>query len=280
MVFIRKIKLKYHNSFGEVLFQPGFWQLTDAEGLGMPKKQIYAVRYANCPGQSTLSVSENPRTVTLRGDINLDVLGEDAFSKASAVLGNDGILTVESGHFKRQAKARCTELIPGVRSGNFRAFVVQFVCDLPYFEDVDYTEDVVFETVPLLSSETVLPAIFSTRTSKGSIFYAGSVATEPIIEVNVPVGSGTITLENRTTGGKICFNYDAGLFHKLIIDVEMRTITDENGISRLDLLTDDSFFDGFCLDSGDNYFEVIDSSASEEVNARILYKVRYREAIV
>jgi hypothetical protein len=89
-----------------------------------------------------------------------------------------------------------------------------------------------------------------------------------------------VSIENHATGGRISVRYDNSLFSQLIIDVKNRTITDENGISRLELLTDDSFFDGFILRSGKNSIEVINSDVENDIGTRMRYKVRYQEAVI
>lgn len=274
------IKLRFFNSLGEVVFDKNGWHLTEAEGLGIPTKQISAARYANQPGQATMSALANPRAITLSGDVNLKISGQDALSKGCGVLDAEGILEVCTDRFIRRIGARCTELVLGDRNGPFRSFVVQFLCDCPYFEDLEYTENVIYERTPMLGRETVLPAMFSGRVSKGTVQYPGSAFSEPIMYLSVPEGSGTITVSNLTTGEKIGLNYDGSLYSELKVDVQNRTITDENGVLRLDVLTDDSFFDGFNLRSGENRIEAINSQVEVDIKAKLRYKVRYTEAVV
>lgn len=274
------IKLKFFNSLGEVLFDKDNWHIFEIDGLSLPTKQVTAVRYINQPGQTTTYSIENPRTITVSGDINLKNREYDAFSDASRVLAKDGVLEIETDAFIRQINARCIEFIPGEKRGAYRQFVVQFLCDSPFFEDIDYTETVIYERVPLLNKDTVLPAIFSSRTSKGDVFCRGTAFSEPKIYVSVPEGVGALIISNITTGSSICLEYDGSIFSELIIDVENRTITDENGISRLDILTDDSFFGGFLIESGVNRIEVINSDVSQAVEAKMEYKIRYQEAVL
>jgi len=274
------IRIVFYNDFGEMLFDKDKWHLTEAEGLAVPTKMISTARYINQPGQRTVYSSENPRTITLSGDINLKKNGSGMFSDACDVLSKDGILRVETEHFTRQINARCIEFVPGARNGPYRSFVVQFLCDIPFFEDTDFTDTVIYERVSLLSKDTVLPAVFSTRIAKGDVFYPGTAFAEPIIYLSIPEGIGTISITNSTTEGKVAVEYDGSKFSKLIIDVENRTITDENGVSRIDTLSDESFFDGFYLQSGDNRIEVINSDVSVDVEARMKYKIRYQEAVI
>ncbi|MBE7015568.1 MAG: hypothetical protein E7417_01955 [Ruminococcaceae bacterium] len=274
------IKLRFYNSIGEVVFDKKNWRLTAAEGLSLATKSYTAVRYINQPGQTVTSWTDNPRTITLSGDCNLDILGEEVFSKGAGIFDRAGILEVETHLFKRQIGARCIAFEPGEKIGPFRKYVVQFLCDCPYFEDCDYTESVIYERVPMLSADTVLPAMFSKRVSSFSVAYKGAIFSQPIITVSVPEGKGTIIISNSLTNGKIEVAYDGDLIKKLIIDVENRTITDESGASKLDLMTDDSFFEGFFLESGDNQIEVANSNSATEIFATIKYKVRYKEAVI
>ena len=274
------IKLRFYNSIGEAMFDENGWHLTKAEGLSIPTKLLTAARYTNQPGQTTTSCIANPRTITLSGDVNLAVCGADALSLGSIILDTDGILEVTTDRFSRMIKARCTELVFGEKNGPFRVFVSQFLCDCPYFEDNDYTENVIYDRAPMLSKDTVLPAMFSKRVSKGSLYYSGSAYSEPIMYLNVPDGTGTLSICNLTTGGKISLSYDGSQYCELVIDAENRTITDENGKLRLEILTDDSFFDGFTLVRGDNMLEVLNSNVAVDVKARMRYKVRYTEAVV
>ena len=274
------IKLKFKNSFGEVCFEQGKWHLTEAEGLSLPPKQISACAYINAPGQETVSARETARTITLSGDIAPELAVSYEYGRACGIFAKEGYLYIETDTYSRRIASRCIDFVPGERHGAYRKFVVQFLCDSPFFEDVADTETVIYERVPLLGRDTVLPAVFSTRISKGDVSYPGTAFCEPTIYVNIPSGSGSLTLANITNGGRIAFAYDADLFSQLVIDVKNRTVTDENGISRLDTLTDDSFFDGFRLEPGSNRLEVINSDVSKNVDARMRYKIRYQEAIV
>ena len=274
------IKLRYYNSLGDVVFDRDNWHLTEAEGLSVPTKSISAARYINQPGQCTTYCIENPRTITLSGDINIARIDGEKFGKACSVLAKEGILCVETDFYTRQIGARCIEFVPGERNGDYRCFVMQFLCDVPFFEDVDFTEAVIYERKPLLSKDTVLPAVFSTRVAKGSVYYNGNAYAEPEFYVKIPSGEGTLTVINHTTGGRLSVRYSKDEFSHLVIDVKNRTITDENGVSRLDFLTDDSFFDGFILQYGENQLEVINSDVANDIGTRMRYKIRYQEAIV
>ena len=98
--------------------------------------------------------------------------------------------------------------------------------------------------------------------------------------MKIPTGQGILTIINHTTGGRLSLRYDWDEFCSLVIDVKNRTITDDNEISRLDFLTDDSFFDGFTLQHGANRIEVINSDVANDIGTRMRYKTRYQEAIV
>lgn len=274
------IKLRFYNSLGSVMFDENGWHLTEAEGLSIPTKLLMTARYTNQPGQTTISSVANPRTITLSGDVNLAICGAGALSLGSVILDSDGILEVCTDRFCRQIKARCTELVFGERNGPFRTFVAQFICDFPYFEDIEYTERNIYGRTPMLSKDTVLPAVFSKRIAKGIVYYSGSAYSEPVIRVSVPEGSGILSISNLSTNEKIAVSYDCSLFSELIIDVENRTITDENDIIRLEILTDDSFFDGFSLRGGDNLIEVTNSDVATDIKVKMRYKVRYTEAVI
>jgi hypothetical protein len=274
------IKMKYYNDFGDVVFDKDNWHIIEAEGLSVPAKSISASRYINHPGQCTTYCIENPRTITLSGDINIAESGYEKYSEACCVLAKEGILVVETDLYTRQIGARCIDFVPGERKGNYRCFVMQFLCDVPFFEDTDYSESVIYQRKPLLSKDTVLPAVFSERVSKGDVFYQGTAYAEPEFYVKIPSGVGTISVINNTTGGRLSIGYNNDEFSQLVIDVKNRTITDENGVSRLDYLTDDSFFDGFILQHGKNNLEVINSNVENDIGTKMRYKIRYQEAIV
>ena len=274
------IKLIFYNDIGEVRFEHGAWRLTEAEGFSVPASQISAVRYINQPGHFVTGISKNPRTITLSGDINLGKCGEDAFSKACAVLEKEGTLRIETLRFKREIGARCIEFVPGERRGPYRSFVMQFLCDCPYFEDAEETRTVIYNRVGYLTCDTVLPAVLSGRIAKGDIKYKGSAFCEPKIIVTLPEGIGVLKIINHTNGGKISVNYDSSQAKSLIINVKNRTITDENDANLLDLLTDDSFFDGFRIDNGENTIEVLNSDASADIKVVMEYKTRHAEAVI
>lgn len=281
------LSIKFYNETGSITFGGGksdsAWKLTEAEGLAGVDKSFTAVRYANTDGQETTEVRKNARCVTLSGDI---AVGDDfakEYSRALAVLEEEGWLEISASHYTRRIRARCSEYRQGERKGRFLMFTVQFICDNPFFEDIESVENMIFAVIPKLDENFEFPGAFSGRISESAVNYDGNARTEPMffIEINdAAEGDNVISLYNSTSGESLKLNYDAAAGECVIVDVQNRKVYNSDGENLLKHIADDSFFDGFHLYPGINEIVVINNNMNTGITVMCRYTRKFAEAVL
>lgn len=279
------LSIRFYNERGQILFVgggPGKWRLTAADGLALPGRTFKSVRYQGQAGQETTETVVNPRTITLSGDVETDGKFPEEYSKTLAILEKEGTIEVRTSLGKRKIGARCCEFYQGEKKGRFMLFVVQFLCDNPYFESMDKTEVPIFKEIPLLDKNFVFPGSFSGRISRKNLVYPGSAETEPVLFINVEDGAdgdNLLSIVNHTSGESLRFNYGATKNDSVTVDIKNRVIYNSKGEDLLEYLTDDSFFDGFHLYPGENDIEVINRNMNTGICVTCSYSDRYAEAV-
>ena len=279
------LTIKFYNERGQISFcggGNGRWRLTAADGLALSARTFKTAKYAGQPGQYTLETVVNPRTVTLSGDVETDEYFLEEYQEFIGILGKEGILEITTANGKRSINARCCEFYQGEKKGRFLLFVVQFICDNPYFRDVDKVEVPIFKEIPMLDKNFTFPGIFSSRIARKNLMYEGNVETEPVFFINVEEsaeGEGILSIINHTSGEQLNFNYGAAKGESIIVDIENRSIYNANGDNLLEYLADDSFFDGFHLYPGVNDIEVINYNTSAGLGVACSYSNQYLEAV-
>ena len=165
------------------------WKITAADGLAFCGRNFTYARYTGTDGQRITDVSLNARTITLSGDVVCDSDGfAREFNRVMTVLEDEGILEINTILGKRNIRARCCDFSRGDKKGGYMLFVVQFICEDPYFEDADKTEVALFERVPYIDKDFTFPGIFSGRISRRNIEYNGTRRTEPVFYISIDEG--------------------------------------------------------------------------------------------
>lgn len=278
--------IRFFNETGSIDFGGGssatYWKVTSADGLAFCGRTFTCAKYAGQDGQKTTDVTVNARVITLSGDVFCGENFAKDFKSAMTVLENEGIIEIKTELGTRRIKARCSDFRENGRKGKYMLFVIQFVCDDPYFEDADKTEVAVFKEIPLLNSEFTFPGKFSERISRRNIVYEGTRKAEPTFFISIDEGrdgENQLVIKNHTSGETLSFDY-GGVFGDFItVDIKNRKIYNQNGESLLKYLTDDSFFDGFHLFPGSNDIEVINRNANTGITVNCQYANRYSEAV-
>ncbi len=277
--------IKFYNERGQITFfggSPGKWRLTAAEGLTLSGRTFKSARYAGQDGQETTQTVINPRTITLSGDVETDGNFLAEYAEVLTTLEKEGTLEITTALGKRSIGARCCDFYQGEKKGRYMLFVVQFLCDNPYFESADKIEVPVFKEIPLLDKDFVFPGSFSGRISRKNIMYAGSAETEPVFFINVEDGAdgeNLLNIINHTSGESLNFNYGAAKNEAITVDIKNRAIYNSAGESLLKFLADDSFFDGFHLYPGSNDIEVINRNMNTGLYVTCSYSNRFSEAV-
>lgn len=281
---------KFTNETGSIIFgtdkrSDSIFRLTAAEGLSIPEKNFTAAVYANLRGQETVGTYICPRTITISGDVLITKGSVNILSEAAHILDKPGSLEV---HFdeKRTRKIDCTcsSFVPGEKRGRYTLYVIQFICDDPYFYDTDCTEAEAFGVQPLINSTFSFPGVFSTRVTRSNIYCEGNANTEPIFKISVTEknesDSPELCITNHTTGCSINLQYSAEVGDVITIDTAKRKIYNQNNENLLEFLADDSFFDDFYLVPGENDIGITVSGTVDAVRVACLYYARYIEAVL
>ena len=281
----RMLEIIFYNSCGSVVFGGGKsesrWRLIDTDGLGLSGKSYRSCTFENCPGQETVEVHKNARTVTLKGDFFMEDGYLSEYKNVLSILDKEGTLEIRGRGERVRIKAYCTQFLPLEKKGDYLPFTVQFVCDEPYFESAAGYEIGVYRTIPNLSSEFVFPGAFSERITRRNIYISSNAETEPVIIINAGrTPSGILHIHNHTSGEKLNINYEPLGGDFITVDVRNRKIFNQDGENLLSYLADDSFFDGFHLYPGDNEIEVLIGTANTELEVIMRYNERFLEAVI
>ncbi len=278
--------IRFYNETGSIDFGGGTsgsrWKVTDADGLAFCGRNFTYAKYVGQDGQKTTNVTVNARIITLSGDV---FCGDDfamELKSALAVLENEGVIEIKTEYGTRRIGARCSDFRDNGRKGKYVLFVVQFVCDDPYFEDADKTEVAVYREGPLMDSSFTFPGRFSERISRRNIIYEGTKEAEPVFFINIHErkdGDNQLVIKNHTSGENLTFNYGGAVGDFITVDIKNRKIYNQDGDSLLKYLADDSFFDGLHLTPGNNDIEVINRNTNTGMTVTCCYANRYSEAV-
>jgi len=277
-------EITFYNSCGSVVFGGGRAQsrfrIIEADGLGLSGKSYKSCTFENCPGQETVNVRQNARTITLKGDFFMGQEYIEDYKNALSVLDKEGTLEIKTHGDTVRINAYCTQFLPLEKKGVYLPFTVQFVCDNPYFESARGYEVPIYKTVGKLSNEFEFPDAFSERISRRNIYINSSAETEPMIVINAGRNpGGVLHIQNHTSGEHLDINYEPLGGECITVDVKNRRIFNQNGDNLLNYLADDSFFDGFHLYPGDNDIEVYIGTANTELEVMLVYNECFLEAV-
>ena len=141
------LELVFKNELGEVLMSgggKGAIRILNVEGLGPMTSEYTAAVFSGYDGQETISGRRLPRTVTISAEVNHKNAAE-VMRSVARVFAKEGTLYVKTLEFERRIKCNQVQMpdVTRVLKGKIATFVVQMVCDSPYFMDA---ED---KTVPL-----------------------------------------------------------------------------------------------------------------------------------
>ena len=278
--------IRFYNETGSIDFGGGnsdsIWKVTSADGLAFSGRSFTYAKYSGQDGQKTTDVTVNARTITLSGDVFLGDNFSSEFKDAITVLEDEGTIQIKTHLGTRHINARCCDFRENGRRGKYMLFVVQFICDDPYFEDADKTEVAIYNQIPRLDKNFAFPDEFSTRVSRRNLLYLGTREAEPVIFIRVDEGvdgENQLVIKNHTSGESLTFNYGGVMGDYITVDIKNRKIYNQEGQNLLKYLDDDSFFDGFHLFPGNNDIEVINRNVNTGISVTCCFANRYSEAV-
>lgn len=277
--------ITFENELGSIRITGGgggTWQLIEAEGLDNVQYDAQTAYMSGREGRVTTAMQSLERSISLKGDI-IAKNSSALLTKVAQILGNEGRLKIVSGTKKRMINARCTAFVPERELGGIRPFVMQFICDDPFFTDLDKKELDLATIERLLYGTLDLTdgIVFSTARTSAIITNSGAKRAEPVVAICSLTDTlgDVITLTNHTTEQKLTLNTSLLQGDTLMIDVPNRTVT-LNGETRFDILSDDSFLSEFYLDVGNNQVSVTTNRNGDRLVASVDYYNKYNEAMM
>ena len=84
-------EFKFQNEYGTLQLNKKPCRVLSVVGLGLPEREFETVRYANSHGQETLSVTDQPRIISLSVDLLMkEGLGRQ-LAKMTKILGHESV---------------------------------------------------------------------------------------------------------------------------------------------------------------------------------------------
>ncbi len=262
-------------------------------GLGLPTKEVERVNFSSQPGQSTKSVRDLSRTITVAFDFNG---GQKEIERLYRILYHPVELLFTFGTRKRKISARCInpQEVESIMYQKLYRYAIQFVCDNPYFNDFHNTKIAVFnraDQFPNVSEDgnwyVQLPAVATERTITANILNSGEIEVYPIIhiynsagQIALMSGFGGIMITNESTGAKIILEYSPADGEEITIDLAKRKITSNTSGSIIDYITDDTDLSKFILQLGDNKITCENLTGSGNLSAIVEYTNNYAMAVM
>lgn len=273
--------IEFKNDLGKIVLGSNReTRIIEVDGVGLAPKTRNTVNYAGIVGQNKLSETVNARTITIKGDIKSSS-PQNILTRMIRILNNSGTLILRVGSKRRCISAECTNFDISDRNSAYQPFILQFICDYPYFSDITQTNIYIFEVEKRLKTTFTLPCVFSERIIKQDIYNSGDVICEPIFEITALTGSeksGNITIENTTTAQQITLNYTLSEGEVITVDIENRKITSDKNADIIYSLDDDSYLSDFWLEKGSNVISVTNGSGGE-ISVICKFCNKYIEAV-
>ncbi len=292
------MELIFENTYGKLLFRGkrssnnsavGLY-IKKITGLGFPQREENIRQYAGEPGQRFLSQRELARNIHISADICCSDGIRSGFKKITEILYAPGVLTIHAGSMHRSIACRCCGIEEGDRHGEtIMSFVVQFVCDNPFFTGTEQQEETLFSRQDLISGQFTLPCIFTERISQKVAVNKGNVRTEPIF---ILYHSGqeplqvaeeepdSIIIRNHQTGQKIELLYTLHPGEEVTIDIPDRRILSNLSGDITAYLSLDSYMSNFWLEPGGNLLEGSSKNGWSSTDILLLFNHRYLEAVI
>ncbi len=250
-------------------------------GLCAPEPERQLISSYDFDGVHECATRLPSRIIGIKGDIFGNATTR---ARLSRVLSEPCRLDIAGMDFERMINIRSAELAFSERLGAYTSFSLALTCDDPYFYDAADIEKGLFVREKLLSTSTVLPAVFSTRLSSVDINITGDRPAEPVITIlggaPTEADEGKIIIENLTSGKKFTLVYTPAEGELITVDVRSRTIISSVNGNIMTHISDDSFLADLVLAKGANTLKTTAVGATGYIYAYVSYKNRYVEAIV
>lgn len=287
------MRIEIKNEYGKIVIgERGGAKLVDIAGLGAVEKEAQTVTYAGQPGQTTLSLRDMPRTITM----SIDFCGDrDAVLKLYRILYGTVRLVIFSGENRRAINGNCINQydVEQIIYRQMYKVTVQFVCDDPYFHDVS---EVRFDLnrredkLPNLQENgewyVTLPTAATVRTNGSGVINKGIAAVYPIIEITNNTAEAAegeqsgLIITNGTIGATIGIERDMKPSELITIDLPRRRIISSVDGSITKHISDDTVLSEFYLAPGGNDITVINKNEKQVISTVISFNNNYEAAVI
>ncbi len=282
-----RLELKFRNKLGELLMygdSRGIFRICGIDGLQPPFKEYGTAVYPGYDGQETIFERAEARTITIALEAKLDN-SSDVLRDAFNILLGGGTLYIKNGDIDRRIECRRVQIyeVKKLIKGKLSSFVVQMVCDNPYFEDGTSTNVPLYKRQKLLSTPFTLPCRFGSLTIGEALEVKGWIEVEPVIKMYYPKAlenSEEITITNHTSGAKIKLNYAPRAGETLTFDIKKRKATSDIEGNIINYLSDDTFLGDFVLKPGKNVIDIEIGDVTPEFSIECAFSNLYSEAVI
>ncbi len=253
-------EFKFQNEYGTIQLNKKPCRVLSVVGLGLPEREFETVRYANSHGQETLSVTDQPRMISMSVDLLMkEGLGRE-LAKMTKILYRPGTLTVRSRGKTRVIPCRCTAWEEDARTPVLAKLVLQFTCDDPAFLAERGQKEGVFERINLITDPFSLPMVFSKRITEKDVINTGDLPVQPVLLLKcIQTGSEGIQITNNAPSGeKQFFALTTPMLtgEEIKVDFPNRRIESNMREGIIHFISDDTFLHSFVLEQGCNHINV------------------------
>lgn len=274
------MQLKLHNSAGEIIIGgESNIHATRITGLGAPAYERLLFTSYDFDGAVEGARRIGTRRINISGEL---LRSQPEAVRMMRVLSRPCKLTVLPAN--REITVNAAECDFSDRNNVYQKFILALDCDDPYFYDAEEIRKGLYGINKLITDETVLPAVFSTRTDSTRVEICGDRPAEPIIEIlggeENDGAEGNITIENITNGTSFTLLYVPQKGERLTIDVAARTAFSELNGNIIKYLSPDSFMSDLELCAPYTDLKTIGSGAAGQMSAYVRYKNKYIEAFI
>ena len=278
------MKMIYKSKFGEFEMSGsggiGF-SICEVDGTELLGRERSLVKFYNTDGYSENGAFFGQRVITVSGDIKKS--GMEEIDYAMRVLSSPGTLIIENGKTAREIMVNDAVFKTAGKNGIYKTFCVQMSCDMPHFTDCSDTFAGIYSRENLITSNTVLPAIFTKRSVGGIVKNDGDVICEPKIIIECledATEDGKISIINKTTEKSIIINYTVKEGEIITVDIPERVILSSIRGDITAYLDYESSLSDMYLECGENDFEVIPADGNRNCEVYVVYRNKYVGMVV
>ncbi len=261
-------------------------RLLDIQGIGLPSKEVTAAVFAGQSGQSITSVRDSVRTITMSFDFYVN---PRTTQKLYGVLYApvEICFCASGGRYRITGQCRDATDAERIIYHSWNKIAVQFVCDDPYFHDMQETKIAVASYVNNFPNAyedgkwlVSLPAVATERLTRISVENKGVTKIYPKISVkktNATVGTSSsygLKLINHTTGKTLEIDYRLTGTSDITVDLPRRKITDGN-TNITPYISDDTVLSDFYLTPGENDIEVVTLDNADLISVDLTFNNNY-----